>query len=153
MSTEPELAAVRPQTAAGGRKCSGKGHGSRSEAVRDNAILALLSERTITEAARRCGVGERTLRRWLTEPAFKAGCDAARAEIFQNAMARIQVLVHRAVDTLADLLAARKHPAVRLGAARTVVEVGLHQHEATTILRKLAEIEAAQRAIESHRRK
>lgn len=36
-------------------------------------------------------------------------------------------------------------PTVRLGAARTVVELGLHQRDADTIMRKLAEVEAYQR--------
>jgi len=114
--------------------------------VRDQAVLALLTERTGADAARRCGVGERRLRRWLTEPSFKAECDTARAALFESAMGRIQTLAGRAIDTLEELLSAKKHPAVRLGAARTVVEVGLHQHEAATILRRLAEIESAQRA-------
>ncbi len=34
---------------------------------------------------------------------------------------------------------------VRLGAARTVAEIGIHQHDAETILRKLDEIESDQR--------
>ena len=50
-----------------------------------------------------------------------------------------------AVDTLEELLGEKKHPNVRLGAARTVAEIGIHQHDAETILKKLDEIEAAQR--------
>ena len=49
-----------------------------------------------------------------------------------------------AVDTLEELLGEKKHPNVRLGAARTVAEIGMHQHEAETILKKLGEIEAYQ---------
>ena len=51
----------------------------------------------------------------------------------------------KAMDTLEDLLDAEKHPAVRLGAARTVVEIGLHQRDADEILRRLDQIETAQR--------
>ena len=54
-------------------------------------------------------------------------------------------LTVRAVETLADLLGDNKHPAVRLGAARTVAEIGMHQYDAETILRKLDELEASQR--------
>ena len=144
MKKPPGTPSERPHEAAGGLKTAAKGHGSRSEAVRDQAVLALLTERTIADAARRCGVGERTLRRWLSDNSFKAECDTARAALFESAMSRIQTLAGKAIDTLEELLCARKHPAVRLGAARTVVEVGLHQHEAATILSRLAEIEAAQ---------
>ena len=53
---------VTTQTAADGRT-SGAGHGAKTEAVRERAIVALLSEPTIGDAATRCGIGERTLRR------------------------------------------------------------------------------------------
>jgi hypothetical protein len=52
----------------------------------------------------------------------------------------------KAVDVLDDLLTATKAPAVQLGAARTITELALHQYEAQTILRRLTEIEAAQRS-------
>jgi hypothetical protein len=48
------------------------------------------------------------------------------------------------VETLEELLDAKKFPAVRLGAARTIVELGMHQHDTETIMRKLEEIEVAQ---------
>jgi hypothetical protein len=54
-------------------------------------------------------------------------------------------LTVRAVETLADLLDAATQPAVRLGAARTAAEIGMHQYDGETILRKLDEIEASQR--------
>ena len=97
-------------------------------------------------AAARSGVSERTLRRWLTEDsAFKAEYEAARSAMFQIGMSRIQALAGRAVETLEDLLGAKQYPAVRLGAARTVAEIGMHQYDADTILRKLDKVEAAQR--------
>ena len=122
------------------------GHGAKTSAVREQAILALLSEPTIGRAAARCGIAEKTLRRWLTDDAaFQAEYEAARHVTFQAAISRIPTLTERAVDTLADLLGATKHPAVRLGAARTVAEIGMHQYDAETILRKLGDLEASQR--------
>ena len=121
------------------------GHGAKPAAVRDQAILALLSEPSITQAATRCGIGEKTLRRWLADPAFQEAYDAARHATFKAAISRIPALTVRAVDTLADLLGAAVHPAVRLGAARTVAEIGMHQFDGETILRKLDDLEASQR--------
>jgi hypothetical protein len=46
---------------------------------------------------------------------------------------------------LEELLNAKKFPAVRLGAARTVVELGIHPHDTETSMRKLEDIEAQQR--------
>ena len=54
-------------------------HGARSEAVREGAIFALLTEKTIGAAAERCGVNERTLRRWMAhDESFKLALAEAR---------------------------------------------------------------------------
>jgi len=136
--------ARRQQKAAGVRQTAG--HGAKSQAVRDKAILALLSEKNIPKAAATSGVGVRTLHKWLTEDeAFQADYATARQAAFQAGMSRVQALTGKAIDTLDDLLDAKKYPNVRLGAARTVAELGIHQHDAETILRKLDEIEAHQR--------
>ena len=65
---------------------------------------------------------------------------------FQAALHRVQSLMTRAVNVLDDLLNATTAPAVQLGAARTIAELALHEHDAQTILRKLNEIEQAQRS-------
>lgn len=123
-----------------------KGHGAKSEAVRERVILALLSERTLELAAERAGVGLRTLQTWLAEDhAFNAALTSARQAAFQAGMGRIQALTGRAIETLEDLLGPEHPPAVRLGSARTITELGMHQHDAEIILRKLNEIETAQR--------
>ena len=133
----------RPRTSADARS-SGRA-GAKSDAVRERAILALLSEKTLGAAAGKCGVNEKTLRRWLAgDEAFKKAYTEARQATFEAGMGRIQALTVRAVETFEELLDDKKHPNVRLGAARTVAEIGIHQHDAETILRKLEEIEAAQ---------
>ena len=148
MPRRPLNTAERPQKSADASDLGG--HGAKSAAVRERAILALLSERTIGQAAAKAGVHERTLRRWDSEDeAFQAAYAAARQAAFQAGINRAQVLTVKAIDTLDELLDEKKHPHVRLGAARTVAELGVHQHDAETILKKLDEIEAAQR---QHRR-
>jgi hypothetical protein len=127
------------------RGATPKGHGAKSAVLREAAILALLTEKSVPLAAERCGVHESTLRRWLTEDAeFKAAYDQARQALYRAGMARVQTLTGKGVETLEELLDAKKFPAVRLGAARTLVEIGIHQHDTETILRKLEDIEAAQ---------
>ena len=80
------------------------------------------------------------LRRWLSEDAaFKAQYGHVRQSTLQAAMSRIHGLTARAVDTLEELLGEEKHPSVRLGAARTIAEIGMHQYDAETILKKLDE--------------
>lgn len=125
---------------------------TKPEAVREKAILALLSEKTIGAAAKRCGVGERTLRRWMTDDEdFKRELADARRAMFQAGMHRVQALTARAVETLEALMRPKMPPAVRLGAARTVAELGTYQHDAETILEKLEQIEAFQREQDNRR--
>ncbi len=136
-----------PQTAADGRDSGNSiGHGMKTEAVRDRAVVAMLTEKSVGAAARRSGVGERTLRRWMTEDdAFKRELGEARRATFQAGMSRAQALTAKAIETLAALMGRQIPPNVRLGAVRTIVELGIHQNDAETILRRLDEIEAHQR--------
>jgi hypothetical protein len=129
------------------------GHGSKSDAVRERAILALLSENTLAAAAARCEVNEKTLRRWMADDeGFQRDLANARRSMFETAMNRLQPLAAQAVDTLAALMGEGAPPNVRLGAARTVAELGIHRDDAETILRKLGEIEALQRQADTEER-
>lgn len=135
-----------PQKRARAKATLTKGHGAKPAVVRERAILALLSEPTIGAAARRSGVNECTLRRWLTDDeAFQAEYEAARTAMYDAGMSRIQALTADAVATLAALMGRDTPPNVRLGAARTVVELAIHERDAGTILRRLADLEAGQR--------
>jgi transposase-like protein len=123
-----------------------KGHGAKTEAVRERAIMALLSGNSVSNAARRCGVNEKTLRRWMqTDESFKRELAEARRTMFQSDMIRMQALAGTAIDTLVALMDRRVPPAVRLGAARTVAELARHDREAEVISQRLDEIEAYQR--------
>jgi hypothetical protein len=136
-----------PQDAPGARE-NGRsaGHGAKSEALRQRAILELLTGRTFGAAAKVVGVHERTLRAWCTEDEeFRSELKSAQQAMFEAGMSRILGVTARAVDTLAELMDKAQPPTVRLGAARTVLELGMHQHDAETIRTKLAEIEEHQR--------
>ena len=52
--------------------------------------------------------------------------------------------VLRAVDALEDLLKAGASPAVRLGAAKAVFDLSLHERDAAEIMRRLDDIERLQ---------
>ena len=70
----------------------------------ERALLALLSERTVEEAATVARVGTRTLFTWLRNPDF---CDAyheARARAVSQAISRLQQVSSQAVDTLENVM-------------------------------------------------
>ncbi len=56
-------------------------------------------------------------------------------------MARVQALAARAVGTLEDLLDCHEQPSVRLGAARTLLELGANRQDAETLLQRIADLE------------
>ena len=107
-----------------------------------------MSERSIQKAATKSGVNEKTLRRWLAhDEEFTAEYALARQAAFQAGISRIQALTGRAVATLEELLDEKKFPNVRLGAARTVAELAIHQHDAETILQRIDDLERQMRKV------
>jgi transposase len=88
--------------------------GTRKEA----AVLALLTTRSIEEAARMADVPPRTLYRWLKEPAFEAAYRRAKRTAVGQATARLQQGSAAAVTTMLKLMVDPAVPAsARLRAA------------------------------------
>ena len=67
-----------------------KGHGSKFSRKQEAAILALLTQRSVEEAARVAGIGTQTLYRWMKEPEFDAAYRRARRAAFGQSIARLQ---------------------------------------------------------------
>ena len=66
--------------------------GSSSKLTRkqEEAIVALLAQRSIEEAARVAGVGARTLYRWMEEIEFDAAYRKAKRTAFRQSVDRLQ---------------------------------------------------------------
>ena len=95
--------------------------------------------------ARKAGVNEKTLRRWLaSDEEFRAEYMKARQATFEAGISRLHALTAQAVETLQALLGETQPGNVRLGAARTVLELGADRHDAETLVQRLDEIEALQ---------
>ena len=105
------------------------------------AIAALLESPSVLSASERAGVGRSTLNRWLSLPAFRRALDAAKQEAFAAAMARIAEASGEATNTLLKLLTAESE-AVRLGAARAILEAAAGHLDARAIAEQLADLES-----------
>lgn len=68
------------------------------------AVMALLTEPSITAAAAKVRVNEKTIRRWLNDPDFRRAVTAAEAEALDQATRRLVGLQDAAVDRLGSLL-------------------------------------------------
>src|SRR5688572_6833156 len=122
-SKDKQVAAVRRRSPRGG-------HGAKSADTRAKVLLELVSGKTQPAAARAAGIGVRTLRDWLMEPDFQKALKDARRTAFVDGLERIKGLTAQAVDTFKDLMGKRQPPHVRLGAARAVADLAIHERDA-----------------------
>jgi hypothetical protein len=109
----------------------------------ERAIIALLSEPSITKAARAANIGDKTLRRWLDSEAFSRAYHAARKAVTRQATARIQAAMSKAVETLKTIMTDDQKPASsRVAAARTILDYGLKFSELEDIESRLSALES-----------
>jgi len=116
----------------------GKQTGKR--AVADCLALALASGSTTAQAARKCGCSERTAHRRLEDPAFRQTVAHLRGELVARAAGLLAAKVSAAARTLRDLLTA-KSETVRLGAARSILELAARFRESLDIDARLRQLE------------
>jgi hypothetical protein len=120
------------------------GHGSKLARKQEDAIAALLSQRSIEDAARVCGVGARTLIRWLKLPEFRSEYLKARREVVQQAVARMQQATGAAGTIALKLMTDPNVPAaVRLRAAEFVFDRAIKGIETDDIEARVSELERA----------
>jgi hypothetical protein len=111
---------------------------------KEDAIIALLSHRSIEEAAKACSTPIRTLHRWLTEPDFDAAYRTARRKAFGQSIARLQQGAAAAATTLLKvMIEPGTPPATRVRAAESVLSHAAKAIEIEDIDARLRELEAA----------
>ena len=97
------------------------GHGAKFHRKKEEAIVALLSHRTVEEAANAVGIASRTLLRWLQISEFRIEYLKARREVVCQGIARLQQATGAAGVTILKLMTdPNVPPAVRLRAAEAV---------------------------------
>ncbi len=106
------------------------------------AALGLARGASVADAARRAGVGERTLRRRLADPAYRSGVAAMRADLLNQAAGGIATVAAQSGDVLQELLRTGP-PSVRLGAARTALDHVVRLKEASEFEERLLKLEEA----------
>jgi hypothetical protein len=120
------------------------GHGAKFGRKKEQAVLALLSHRTLEEAARAIGIVPNTLLRWMKEPEFDAAYREARRAAFGQAVARLQQASGAAVSTLLKLMLDANVPAsTRARCADSVLGHTTKAIELDDIEARLTELERA----------
>ncbi|MHB8736955.1 MAG: hypothetical protein ACYC6M_16750 [Terriglobales bacterium] len=107
----------------------------------DALLLALACGATVENAARQCGLCERTVYRRLEEADFRQRLQQLRTDMMQRTAGALTAAATEAVRTLLELQKAAAPPAVRLGAARSVLEIGIKLREAANLEERLSALE------------
>ena len=108
------------------------------------ALEALLQEPTMARAAAAAGVGERSLRRWMTEPVFRDAVFRARREAFGQAIWLTQRYAAGAVATLVKVMGdAAAPPSSKVAAAGMLLKFGREGIELDDLAERVEMLERA----------
>lgn len=115
------------------------------------AIEALLASESVPEAARLAGVPQRTLYRWLDEPAFAAALRRAESRIIDEAARRLARVTTKAIATLEAMLDDPSVPAAtRVRAALGVLDQAIRLRELRDITERVAQLEEIAHAMANY---
>ena len=104
-------------------------------------LLALACGASVENAARQAGVSESTAYRRLADADFSQRLKDLRADMVQRTAGALTAAATEAVRTLLELQKPSAPPAVRLGAARSVLEIGMKVREVADLEERLAALE------------
>ena len=120
------------------------GYGSKFARKKEEAIIALLTHRTIEEAARAVNISPKTLLRWMKKPEFDAGYRDAKRAAFAQSIARLHHLSSAAVSTLGKVMLDPGTPATtRVRAADSILDHTTKAIEIEDIGGRVAALEEA----------
>jgi hypothetical protein len=121
-----------------------KGHGAKFGRKKEEAVVALLTQRNIEEAAKSIGIGTQTLLRWLKIPEFDKAYREARRAAFGQATARLQQATGAAVSTLLKIMVdTNAPPSTRVRAADSVLDHAKQAIEIEDVEVRVAALEQA----------
>jgi hypothetical protein len=103
--------------------------------------MTLACGATAEAAAQKAGVSERTVYRRLKDPGFQNQLQRLRSDMVQRAAGTLTAAATEAIKTLLSLLQSSIPHAVRLGAARSILEIGMRVREATDLEGRLQALE------------
>jgi hypothetical protein len=99
-----------------------RGHGQKFTARHEALAAALLTEPTYARAAAKVGVSEKTLYRWLREPAFKDVYRDACRELVEASVGRVQAASGDAVDALVAVARTGRRDGDRVRASTVLLD-------------------------------
>ena len=115
--------------------------GKRRRRNDDHLLMALACGATVEAAAHSAGVSPATAYRYLQDRAFRQRLQHTRSEMVKRSTGMLTGAAGEAVKTLLELMRGPTAPAVRLGAARATLELGMKQRGESDLEERLAAME------------
>jgi hypothetical protein len=120
------------------------GHGAKFTRKMGEAVIAVLTQRNLQEAAHEAGIGIATLMRWQKVPEFQEALRIARREALSQTIGRLQQGASAAATTLLKVMLDQNTPAsTKIRAADSVMNHALRAMELEDVLERLTELERA----------
>jgi len=121
-----------------------RGHGAKFSRKKEEAIIALLTQRNVDEAAKSIGISTQTLVRWMQVPEFDKAYREARRAAYGQATARLQQATSAAVSTLLKIMVdTNAPPSTRVRAADSVLDHAKQAIEIEDVEVRVAALEQA----------
>lgn len=106
-------------------------------------MAAMVTSKTITEAAERAGIGRVTAHNYLKDITFKRAFRRYRSELMQQTTALLQSASIEAVEVLREIMLDKSiSPYARQQSAQTVLNAAYKAHELDDIVEMVEELEA-----------
>lgn len=116
---------------------AGQGRQNADEAL----AMQLAAGKTIRDAAEAVGVAERTAGRRWADPEFRQLVSQLRGEMVGRAVGELADGMTEAAKTLRRLLTCDTSPATQLGAARSLLEIGVKARESLELEERIRVLE------------
>ncbi len=117
--------------------------GEKLSKKKELCIAAILTCATLKDAARKVGISEPTIFRWLQKPDFQTGLKEAKKQAVSKATSTLSKICHESVLCLQEIMNDKNAPAsARVSAAKTVLDSGLKGIEMDDLDARLAALES-----------
>jgi hypothetical protein len=119
-----------------------KGHGSKFDLKKDEAVLALLTQRNVEDAAKSVGIDTTTLFRGMKVPEFDTAYREAKRAAFGQAIARLHQMSTAAAATLGKVMVDPTSPAsTRVRAADCILNHTVKAIELDDLEARISQLE------------
>jgi AraC-like DNA-binding protein len=122
-------------------KTASKGHGEKFSRKDGAAICALITEPTITAAARKAGISDRTLRRWLQDLDFRERYEDERRHRLDAATRSLEQAAAVAIKSLSNIADYVAEPKNSIAAATKILDAVFRKIELYNLGRRVSRLE------------